>query len=65
MGYSNTTMGVSFSSKPIMATRMEKFYYRRTSTTYDTTTHENPPSSPDVDIQIHPSLITTTYKTHS
>jgi hypothetical protein len=45
MGYSNTTMGGSSSSKPVMATRMEKPYYRRTSTNYEITTHANSPSS--------------------
>jgi len=45
MGYANTIMSNSSSSKPIMAIGMEKPYYRRTSTTYDISTHVTPSSS--------------------
>jgi hypothetical protein len=62
MGYANTIMGGSSSSKPFMETRMEKPYYRRTSTRYYKITHTTSPSS--LDVGIHPSSTTTTYTTH-
>jgi hypothetical protein len=43
---------------------MEKSYHRRTSKTYDTTTHATSSPSPDVGIQISPSSTINTYTTN-
>jgi hypothetical protein len=64
MGYANTTMGGSSSSKLVMEIEVEKSHLRRLSKTHNTTTNETSSPSPYLGKHILHYSITNTYKTH-